>query len=90
MRYQSQGLGILEEGGVSMAVGPHGRRVFVTGGGLSAADFATVAYDVGTGAQVWASRYTGIGGNESAEAVAIVASPGGARYSSPAPRPTAT
>jgi hypothetical protein len=47
----------------ALAVSPDGSRVFVTGEsqGTSATrgDYATVAYDAATGAQLWASRYNG-------------------------------
>ena len=40
------------DGATAVAVSPDGNTVFVTGG-------ATVAYDAATGAQLWASRFTG-------------------------------
>jgi PQQ-like domain len=47
----------------AMAVSPDGRMVFVTGrsvgGPASGVDYATVAYDAATGAQLWVSRYGG-------------------------------
>jgi DNA-binding beta-propeller fold protein YncE len=50
----------------SMAVSPDGGTVFVTGEGqgvLSGGDYATVAYNATTGAQLWAKTYNGPGGS---------------------------
>jgi DNA-binding beta-propeller fold protein YncE len=47
-----------------LAVDPTGARLFVTGesvGNGSARDYATLAYDAGSGAQLWASRYSSAG-----------------------------
>ncbi len=58
---------------------PDGRVVFVTGGSAgthAADDYATVAYDSVTGAQLWVSRYNGPGGSIDM-AFAIGISPGG-------------
>jgi DNA-binding beta-propeller fold protein YncE len=52
----------------SLAVGPHGTKVYVTGG--SGLDYATVAYNAATGAQQWVSRRPGY-------ARSIAAGPGG-------------
>jgi DNA-binding beta-propeller fold protein YncE len=60
-RYQAPGNG--HNVPSSVAVSPAGRTVFVTGGGsaggISAYDYATVAYNAATGAQEWVARYHG-------------------------------
>jgi sugar lactone lactonase YvrE len=52
-----------------------GARVVVTGGSekapLKSGDYATVAYDATTGAQLWATRYDAIGGFDEAYDVAF-------------------
>jgi WD40 repeat protein len=59
----------------ALAVSPNGSRVFVTGvsyGGSTNYDYATVAYDAATGAQVWVRRYNDPGnGIDSAYALAV-------------------
>ena len=53
-----------QDEGASVAVSPDGDTVFVTGDSRSVAndlDYATLAYDAETGAQVWLSRYDGTG-----------------------------
>src|SRR6266699_1021560 len=63
----------------SVAVSPGGATVFITGsspGLTSGADYATVAYDAATGAQLWASRYSGPG-NADDHAGSVGVSPGG-------------
>jgi len=60
----------------SVAVSPSGKTVFVTGGvygggGEGDEDYATVAYNAATGAQVWAKRYNPDGGTDYAHAVAV-------------------
>jgi WD40 repeat protein len=48
----------------ALAVSPDGRTVFVTGQSLAKGrnNFATVAYNAGTGKQLWVSRYSSFGG----------------------------
>ena len=68
-------------GAAGIAASPSGRTVFVagaTGNQTSAADFAIVAYDGATGAQLWASSYNGPG-NGADGAGPIAVSPDGAR-----------
>jgi outer membrane protein assembly factor BamB len=59
----------------AVAVSPDGGTVFVTGysdGTSSGEDYATVAYNAATGAQLWAKRYTGPGNNtDDAHSVAV-------------------
>jgi len=65
----------------AMALSPGGATVYVTGeswGGASHVDFATVAYDVATGAQGWVSRHSGPGFSQEMGQV-IAASPAGGR-----------
>jgi DNA-binding beta-propeller fold protein YncE len=64
----------------SVAVSPDGTRVFVTGvswgGATPEYDYATVAYNAVTGAQVWAQRYNGPGSEEDAARSVAVSSDG--------------
>ena len=73
------GPGNSDDSASSVAVSPGGETVFVTGespGVTSASDYATVAYNAATGAQVWVKRYNGPGNSDdSASSVAV--SPGG-------------
>jgi outer membrane protein assembly factor BamB len=66
----------------AIKVGPHGARVFVTGETADAQghpEFATVAYDAGTGTRLWASLHAGSArrGAAAADATAMVISPDG-------------
>ena len=68
----------------SVAVSPDGATIFVTGtsragptGTTSGLDYATVAYNAATGAQLWASRYNGPA-NSGDFAFSVAVSPGGA------------
>ncbi len=65
--------------GRSVAVSPDGRAVFVikpvrTSGGTW--DFATAAFDAGTGRQLWARRYNGRANGDN-RPIALAVSPGG-------------
>jgi putative pyrroloquinoline-quinone binding quinoprotein len=59
-------------GGYSVAAGPGGGRVFVTGS--TGGGYATIAYSAATGAQLWAQRYNVPGGGA---AYSVAVSPGG-------------
>src|SRR5205823_936398 len=65
----------------SVAISPGGKTVVITGassGTSSRQDYATVAYNAATGAQLWVKRYNGPGnGQDDASSVAI--SPNGRR-----------
>jgi len=57
---------------LSIAAGPDGSKVFVTGYGywtLTSADYSTVAYDARTGAVLWTRRYDGTGGDDFASSI---------------------
>ncbi|MHB1432531.1 MAG: beta-propeller fold lactonase family protein [Streptosporangiaceae bacterium] len=61
----------------AIAASPDGKVVFVTGrseGANNTSDYGTVAYDSGTGAQLWASRFSRLGGGIPR---ALAVSPGG-------------
>ncbi len=56
------GPGNYSDDAYGLAVSPDGSKVFVTGtseGGPSTVDYATVAYDVAKGTQLWVARYNG-------------------------------
>ncbi len=59
----------------AITVGPGGQTVYITGGSKgksSYLDYATIAYKVSTGTQLWVARYNGPGNlNDSGAAVAI-------------------
>ena len=63
-------------GANSVTASPDGKTVFVTGssyaGSATDYDYATVAYNAATGAQLWVKRYTGPGsGDDQAYSVAV-------------------
>jgi PQQ-like domain len=64
----------------ALAVSPDGSTVFVTGssqGAHSGLDYATIAYDATTGAQLWVSRYNGMASrNDQASALRLSADGG--------------
>lgn len=65
----------------ALEVSPDGSRVFVTGNSAtgsfgSDADYGTVAYDAGTGDQLWVARYNGPGDHQDG-ARALAVSPDG-------------
>jgi DNA-binding beta-propeller fold protein YncE len=66
---------------MSLAVSPDGAKVFVTGSsddGPSLNDYATLAYDAATGAQLWEARYNGPA-NSNDYAWRLALSPDGSR-----------
>ena len=78
-RYNGPANGVDEA--AALGLSPDGSRVFATGlsaGDVSGLDYATVAYDTGSGAQAWAKRYNGkTNGGDDATALAV--SPDGSR-----------
>src|SRR5262249_15556055 len=76
-RYNGPGNG--QDQAASVAVSPTGGTVFVTGSSAGAGsndDYATIAYDAVTGAQLWVQRYNGPG-NFADDVGKLVVSPGG-------------
>jgi hypothetical protein len=78
-RYNGSAIG--DDIATSVAVGPAGGRVFVTGSSSradgSGNDYATIAYNATTGAEVWVTRYGGAADND--DAIAVAVSPSGGR-----------
>jgi hypothetical protein len=72
--HYSSAPGPFQSRGAAVAVSPGGGKVLVTGG--SDGDFATVAYDSATGAELWASRYPNPG-TDGSFASAVAVSPDG-------------
>ena len=70
----------VDDNAAGLAVSPDGSTVYVTGtsiaGDNTPADYATVAYNAGTGAQRWAARYAVTGAQDIA--AGVVASDGNA------------
>ena len=65
----------------AVATSPDGQTVFVTGGStgtgaFSVSQYATIAYQAGTGTQLWVRRYDNPGGTQD-QAVSVVVSPDG-------------
>jgi DNA-binding beta-propeller fold protein YncE len=76
-RYNGSGNG--EDLAQSVRASPDGSKVFITGLSIGAGsdfDYATAAYDVATGAEVWVQRYDGPG-NGYDSAYSVDASPDG-------------
>ncbi len=75
------GPGNANDNGLSVAIGPAGGKVYVTGYGVGATssdDYATVAYNATTGTQLWVRRYNGPA-NGIDLAFSLVVSPNGSR-----------
>jgi DNA-binding beta-propeller fold protein YncE len=80
-RYDGTGGGGGLDYAYSLAVSPDGTKVFVTGGSpgvSSGVDFATIAYSVGDGTQLWVGRYNGPA-NANDSATSVAASPDGTK-----------
>ena len=67
-------------GANSVAASPDGKTVYVTGSSYAGSstdyDYATLAYNAATGAQLWVKRYTGPGSGDD-QAYSVAASPDG-------------
>jgi WD40 repeat protein len=64
----------------ALAVSPDGSKVVVTGGSAGSnglQDYATIAYDVFTGAKLWVKRYNGPGNDYDVANAIVVSSDGG-------------
>lgn len=75
-----EGSGNSADFAMSLAVSPDGSKLFVTGYSLGldlAYDFATLAYDAGSGEQLWAARFDR--GGEKAQAYSLAVSPDGSK-----------
>jgi WD40 repeat protein len=73
------GTGKQDDYATALGVSPDGSAVFVTGYSIGTEytfDYATVAYDASTGAQLWMKRYNGPG-NDTDDANAVAVSPDG-------------
>ena len=75
---------VCTDAAAALAVSLDGTKVFVTGfsGCLGTEDYATVAYDSGTGQELWVRRYVGPGHGEkhsNDEAYAVAVSPDGSK-----------
>ena len=69
------GPGKQDDGAGAVTLSPDGTKVFVTGGSTGTStglDTATVAYEAGTGTQLWVARYDGPShGNEAGGSIAV-------------------
>lgn len=65
----------VNDNAAGLAVSPDGSTVYVTGTSIASyntpADYATVAYHAGTGAQLWAARYAVTGAQNIAAGIAV-------------------
>jgi DNA-binding beta-propeller fold protein YncE len=65
----------------AVVISPDGTKAFVTGtsSALLTDDYATVAYEVSTGVELWATNYQGLSGHSEDYATSIVVSPDGTK-----------